>query len=118
MAGNYGNGACVTPETIDKMRSGGASYEDIRFAQRTMNSTDANDVARHRDYINRYNPSDPWKQPNNFIMHPSNYQFGSGNSSPQYIGGMFSTLQEPVVIHGPRFAVPIEIEGHVIFLPF
>ena len=56
-----------------------------------------------------YQFSDPWREPNNFVMHPTNYQFnvpGKPNTSPQYIGGMFSTLQQPVYINGPQIAYP------------
>jgi hypothetical protein len=99
----------VSIETIERMEKGGASQESINFARRTQNSMDPRDVAIHRGYINSYNPGDPWREPNNFVMHPTNYQFnvpGRPNTSPQYIGGMFSTLPGPVYINGPQIMFP------------
>ena len=90
----YGyNNACVDHRTIKNMEQRGASQNQIDWAKKTQYSTDARDVARHRELINKYNPGDPWREPNNFILHPDSYRFGSGNRSPEFIGGMFGTLQ-------------------------
>jgi hypothetical protein len=70
---------------------------------------DPRDVARHRKYIESYNPGDPWREPNNKVMYPANYQFNvpnRPNTSPQFIGEMFSTLPGPVYINGPQIVFP------------
>ena len=77
-----------------------------------IKSTLPGDVAIHRSFIQNYNPTDPWRQPNNWVMHPMDYQFGPGQSSPQYIGGMFSQLP------GPPFAVNPYMNPYVVFRPF
>lgn len=106
---------CLSNRTIENMRRGGASDKDIQFAVDTQWSTDARDVARHREYIVDYNPGDPWREPNNFILHPASYEFGSGRRSEQFIGDMFSQLPAPVVIHGPAFALHPALAPHVVF---
>lgn len=109
-------GGCVSDKTISSMKARGASKQDITYAQETQYSMDANDVARHRAYINQYNRGDPWREPNNFIMHPDSYQFGSGHRSPQYIGQMFSTLPVGAVnIAGPQFHLHPQISPYVYF---
>jgi hypothetical protein len=96
---------CVDSRTITNMEEQGASQEAIDFAKRTQYSTDPDHVRRHRGYIKSYNNDDPWREPNNFILHPDNYEFdvkGRPNTKPEYIGQMFSTLQAPVYIDGPQ----------------
>jgi hypothetical protein len=111
-------GGAMSGKTIQKMERGGATVEEINFAKRTQMSMDPRDVIYHRDMINRFNPSDPWRQPNNYIMHPMNYQFGTGQLSPEYIGGMLSRLPEPVVMYGPQFPIHPAISPFVVFNPY
>lgn len=110
-------GGALSSKTISRMERKGASNEDIAYAKQTQFSMDANDVARHRGYINQYNGYDPWREPNNFMLHPSNYQFGtSGHTSPQFIGGMLSTLPiGSVNINGPQFYVHPSMSPYVYF---
>jgi len=107
------NGLSAT--TIDNMRKGGASTADINFATQTQNSMDPRDVARHRTYINQYNPRDPFRSANNFVMHPQDFQFGPGANSPQAIGGVLGTLPGPVYISGPAFPLHPSMTPHVTF---
>lgn len=105
----------VSLKTISKMETGGANQEQIDYALATHNSTDPRDVIHHRAMINQYNPSDPWRQPNNFIMHPQDYTFRSGESSAESIGEFFSTLPAPVQFNGPSFYVHPSIQPYVVF---
>ena len=92
---------CVDSRTITNMEKQGASQADIDFAKQTQYSTNPINVTIHRDYINTYNRDDPWLESNNFVMHPKNYCFdvkGKPNTSPQYIGGMFLTLQNQCIL--------------------
>lgn len=105
----------ISQSTIERMKSGGASSDQIGFAQDTMFSMDPSNVAIHRAYINDYNPSDPYRQANNFSMHPLNYQFGPGPTSPESIGNVLSTLPAPMRIAGPGFSLPVAISPYVNF---
>ena len=100
------------------MGNQGATPAQIDFAKQTQFSMDPRDVSIHRDYINQFNPQDPWRQPNNFVMHSSNYQFGPGQSSPQSIGTMLGTLPGQVQIAGPPFMLNPYISPHVVFRPY
>jgi hypothetical protein len=113
----YISNAAISRKTINKMENEGASDELIQFARDTKMSMDPRHISIHRTLINQYNPYDVWRQPNNFVMHPMDYQFGSGQSSPQYIGGMLSTLPQPVMIYGPVFPLHPAISPYVIFNP-
>ena len=106
---------CVSSKTIRKMEEKGAPEEHIAHAKATQYSMDANEVAFHRAYIQQYNRADPWREPNNWVMHPTNYQFGGGHRSPQYIGQMLGTLGQPVVIYGPAFTLHPSMQPHVVF---
>lgn len=98
------------------MVKGGASQEEIDYVRRTQGSMDPRDVVRHRYFINEYNPGDPWRQPNNFVLHPQNYTYGPGRESPQYIGQMLSTLPiGSVNVQGPQFNLPSQIKPYVYF---
>jgi len=109
---------CVSSQTIDNMQQQGAPSDLIEFAKNTQNSMDANNVARHRDLIKQYNPSDPWKTSNDFVMHPANYRFGqTGNTSPEYIARMLGTLNQPVQIYGPPINLPLVMLPHIVFIP-
>ena len=50
----------ISDATIAKMKAKGVSAEDVAYAERTKNSVDRDDVARHREWIKDYNRSDPW----------------------------------------------------------
>lgn len=112
-------GGALSRKTISKMERGGASQADIDFARDTQYSMDANHVVRHREYIKTYNPSDTFREPNNFVLHPNTYQFGPGRRSPQFIGHQFSTLPGPVYMSGPpiMFAPNVQqfIGPYVVF---
>jgi len=118
----YNLTCAVSHETIEKMEEGGVSQADIDYARETMWSMDQRDVVNHRTFIKDYNPGDPWKQPNHFVMHPRNYRFGEGETSPEYIGNMLSQLPEPVQLSGPQFQFPENVRPHiepyVVFRPF
>jgi hypothetical protein len=111
-------GGAMSDKTIQKMEKGGATAEQINFARQTQMSMDPRHVVHHRALIDQYNPGDPWRQPNNFVMHPMNYQFGPGQLSPQYIGGMLSTLPQPVVMSGPQFPIHPAISPYIVFNPY
>jgi len=111
-------GGALSNKTIENMKNRGAPSEEIRYATQTQFSMDPNDVRVHRGYINQYNPSDPWKQPNNFVMHPNNYIFGGGQTSPQYIGGMLGTLPGPVYMSGPPQVFHPAINPYIVYRPF
>lgn len=102
-------------DTINNMRKGGANQADINYAIATQNSMDPGDVRRHRAYINQYNPGDPFRPANNFVMHPTDYRFGTGVNSPQSIGAVLGTLPGPVFISGPAFPMHPAIAPHVTF---
>jgi hypothetical protein len=110
-------GGGLSKKTIQKMKSKGASSDDINFAQSTQHSLNPDHVRIHRSYIKHYNPYDPWREPNNFIMHPADYQFGPGQRSPQYIGG-FIEQHGPMYITAPPFMLPPQIAPHVVFRPW
>lgn len=110
-------GGAVSNKTIEKMESGGASSAEIQFAKDTQFSMDPRHVTYHRKFIDDYNKSDPWMQPNNFVMHPTNYMFGQGQTFPQYIGGMLSTLPQPVIMYGPQIPLHPAINPYVVFQP-
>lgn len=109
------SGGCLSNKTIRRMEEKGASQAKIDYARRTQYSTDPRDVRFHREYILDYNPGDPWREPNNFVLHPYSYQFGDGHRSPQFIGGMFNTLGQPVVFNGPPGYVHPAIAPYVVF---
>lgn len=108
-------GGALSNKTINNMKKQGASSADINFATHTQHSTDANDVARHREYINRYNGGDPYRELNNWVMHPQSYQYGYGSRSPQQIGMMMGQLPGPVYINGPSFGVHPAMSPYVQF---
>lgn len=108
----------MSNKTIQRMETGGASEADVAFARNTQYSTDANDVARHREYINRYNGGDPYRELNNWVMHPQSYQYGYGARSPQQIGIMMSQLPGPVYLSGPSFTVHPAMSPYVQFRPW
>lgn len=106
---------CVSRKTIQNMEEAGAPAGDIAFARATRESTEANHVAFHRAYISQYNPRDPWREPNNWIMHPTNYAYGGGHRSPEYMAHMFSQLNHPVILYGPQFYVQPPMQPYVVF---
>lgn len=106
---------CVSHKTIENMESGGAPQAHIDYARQTQNSMDPRDVVFHRKYIKDYNPQDPWREPNNFVLHPLDYKFGKGNSSPEYIGGMLGTLPDPVHMSCPETELHPAIQPYVVF---
>lgn len=111
------SGGALSAETIKKMKTGGASQAEISYAKKTKDSMNTMDLARHRAFIKQYNPHDPWRNANNFVMHPTDYAFGPyGPTSPQAIGGMLSQLPGPVYIAGPSFSLPGAISPYVVFL--
>jgi len=48
-------------------------------------------------------------EPNNFVMHPANYNFGAGQRSPEHIAFMLAQANGPVYIAGPTFGVPTQV---------
>ena len=111
----YQTGGAMSKKTIQRMEQGGASESDVRYARETQRSMDVRDVTRHREFIIQYNGGDPWREPNNYVMHPNSYIFGQGNRSPQYIGQMYSQLGQPILIAGPPFNVNPHIAPYVQF---
>jgi len=108
-------GGRLSNKTIERMAEGGASSAEVRYARESQHSMDVRDVSRHREFINQYNGGDPWREPNNYVMHPNSYHFGTGHQSPQYIGGMFAQHGQPIMIAGPQFAVNPHIAPYVQF---
>jgi hypothetical protein len=108
-------GGALSNKTIRKMEQKGASKADVEYARRTQFSMDRADVDVHRHYIKEYNPCDPWREPNNFVMHSRDYQFGQGNRSPQFIGGMLSTLPQPVYMAGPNYQFHPAVAPYIVF---
>lgn len=108
----------MSNKTLHKMEAKHASSEDMAYARATQYSMDANDVRRHREYINQYNYNDPFREANNWALHPQSYHFGTGTRSPEQIGHMFSLLPQPVYMNGPVFAVHPALSPYVQFRPW
>lgn len=104
------------------MRRAGAPQADINYLMLTKDSMARDDVAVHRDLINRYNWNDPWREVNNFALHPVNYRYGqTGASSPAELARMLEIHRretgEPILISGPARYKSIDplLRPHVQF---
>jgi hypothetical protein len=117
----------LAPETIRQMELKNAPAADLKHAKESMKSMHALDVVRHRGYIKQYNPTDPWRNPNNFVFHPMDYQFGGPRApvgSPEalrdqaYINMMLGQhVAEcgPIPMAGGHIDMPAGLDRHFQF---
>jgi hypothetical protein len=70
--------ASLSQQTIATMEARSLAEIELAFVRATANSLDPYHVRIHRALIDRYNPSDPHRAVNNFVMHPMDYRFGPG----------------------------------------